>query len=266
MATPNFRTPLNGLFDDAGLFAAARRPMAQAMIMHEKARGGPYGDLVGPFLCPAGRMDELDACAAGGVPRPEHISVMLYPGDRQLARACSRSGVVQIEAPFGMPLPDEASPLRRFVELPPIGEVVPAITAIARSRASVKLRFGGQAPYLVPTVDRIAETLLACVARGVRLKAIGGLSSPFRSQAPGAGGMRHGFVNLLAAASAAATGASRSELAAILGTVEGTDDQGLLARVDQRARDVVVSIGVCSLAEPIAKLTELGLLRRHSHS
>lgn len=266
MATPNFRTPLNGLFDDAGLFAPARRPMAQAMIVHGKARGGPYAELVGPFMCPAGRLEELDACASAGVPRPEHVSVMLYPGDRQLGRAINRPGVVQVEAPFGMRMPDEATPLRRFVELPPTGEIAPAVTAIARSRASVKLRFGGGEPYLVPTVDRVAETLLACVARGARLKASGGLRQPFCRRAPGAGGMRYGFVNLLAAASAAAKGASHAELVSILSTVEGTEEGSLLARIDQRARDVIVSIGVCSLDEPIAKLAELGLLRRNSQS
>lgn len=258
------RTPLNGLLDDAGLFTPARRPMAQAMILHNQARRGRYAHLVGSFVCPAGRLEELDACAAAGVPRPEYISVLLYPGDRQLARVCSRPGIIQVEAPFGMRMPDEASPLRRFIELPPVGEVAPVITAIARSRAGVKLRCGGDAPDLVPTVDRLAETLLTCVARGARLKATGGLRYPFRREAPGGGGMQHGFVNLLAAASAAAKGASHSELASILSTPEGTDDGGLVGRIDHRARDVIVSIGVSSLDEPIRQLTEVGLLRRNS--
>lgn len=254
------RKTLNGLFDDAGLFPPARRPMAEALTLHQKVAAGPDSRLLGPFLCPAGRMEELDACVASGIPRPEQIGVLLYPGDAHARRACSAPGVVQVEAPLGVPMPDQAMRLRRFYELPPSGDVRAAVATIASSQAFVKVRCGGATPDMVPTTLRLAEVLAACAAKDVVLKATAGLHQPFRHADPGTGGMQHGFLNLLAAASAAVDGAPRKELVAILETEQGADDDGLVARVDRRGRELVASVGTCSLDEPIAALQDLGVM------
>lgn len=256
----NLRLTLDELFDDAGLFPPARRPMAEALTLHDLVAAGPDGQLLGPFLCPAGRMGELDACVASGVPRPEEIGVLLYPGELQARRACSAPGVVQVEAPLGVPLPDQAMRMRRYYELPPRGDLRAAVATIASSQACVKVRCGGATPDVVPTTARLAETLEACAAKDVTLKATAGLHQPFRHLDPATGGMQHGFLNLLAAASAAIGGASRAELVEILDTEQGEDDHGVVARVDRRARELVASVGTCSLDEPIAALRDLGVL------
>ena len=64
------RALLERLFDDAGLFPPARLPMAEALRAHEAATTGPHGRMVASFVCPAGRLPELDALVAAGLPRP----------------------------------------------------------------------------------------------------------------------------------------------------------------------------------------------------
>jgi hypothetical protein len=106
---------------------------------------------------------------------------------------------------------------------------------------------------------------VACAKRRLPLKATAGLHHPFRRAAPagGVGQPQHGFVNLLAAASVAQTGAGCGEVARILDT-EGDEEAGggrsVLVRVDRRSRTLLRSIGSCSIDEPAEGLQSLGLL------
>lgn len=247
------------LFDDAGLFPPARRPMAEALHAHAQARSGPYGNLVGPFLCPLARLDELDACVAGGVPAPTELSLVVYQGEAQPRRSIVRPSVVQIEAPLGTKLPAETLRIRRYFELPPGGEVEAAVDEVARSRARAKVRCGGLTPDMVPSSRWLAEVLVACASRRLPLKATAGLHHPFRHYETDLGGPQHGFLNLLAAASAAVGGAGHDELVKILET-EQDDGATLVERIDRHARELVASIGSCSIDEPVADLTAAGLL------
>lgn len=253
------RSALTGLFDDAGLFPPARRPMAAALMAHDRAREGPHGAFMGPFLCPVARLEELDACVAAGRPRPDEIGVVAYPNDLWVKRAVSHPGVVHIEAPLDMPLPDEAGRVRRYLELPPQCDVNVAVDAVVRARAFAKLRCGGVTPDAVPSVNRLAHALAACAGRGVSLKATAGLHHPFPRHDAATGAIQHGFVNLLAAASSAVAGATLEELAEILSLRED-DGDGVVARVDRRARELVVAIGTCSIDEPVDALEDLGVL------
>jgi hypothetical protein len=247
------------LFDDAGLFPPARRPMAEALRAHERARAGPHRSLVGPFLCPVARLDELDACVAAGVPRPAELSVVAHGTEPHMRRALARANVVQLEAPLDATLPPDALRMRRYLELPPHGAVEAAVDRVARTGARVKLRCGGVTPDLVPPARRMAEVLAACARRRLPLKATAGLHHPFRRRPSSPDGPRHGFVNLLAAASAAAAGASVDHLTTVLDT-EDDEAATLVERVDRHCRTVVASIGTCSLDEPLSELQALGLL------
>lgn len=53
------RALLADLVDDAALFPPASRPMDAAVLAHRRARRGPNRDLMGRFICPASRLDEL---------------------------------------------------------------------------------------------------------------------------------------------------------------------------------------------------------------
>jgi hypothetical protein len=232
--------------------------MAEALRAHERARTGPHRQLVGPFLCPLARLDELDACVAAGVPRPPELGVIGARGT-QWRRTTSRSGVVQVEVPLGVPLPEGSPRLRRFVELPPDGPVDDAVEQVARLGAGVKVRCGGVTPDAVPSVERVAEVLVACAKRRLPYKATAGLHHPFRRRG---GTPQHGFVNLLAATSVALTGAGCDEVARILDAEEGDPGGGrsLLIRIDRRSRTLLRAIGTCSIDEPVEDMTALGIL------
>lgn len=232
--------------------------MAEALRAHERARTGPHRQLVGPFLCPLARLDELDACVAAGVPRPPELGVIGARGTHW-RRTTSRSGVVQVEVPLGVPLPEGSPRLRRFVELPPDGPVDDAVEQVARLGAGVKVRCGGVTPDAVPSVERVAEVLVACAKRRLPYKATAGLHHPFRRRG---GTPQHGFVNLLAATSVALTGAGCDEVARILDAEEGDPGGGrsLLIRIDRRSRTLLRAIGTCSIDEPVEDMTALGIL------
>lgn len=253
------RTALNGLFDDAGMFPPASRPMADALTVHEQTRTGPYSHFLGPFICPVARLQELNACVAAGLPRPMRLGVIVYPGDLRTQRVFLQPGVVQVEAPLGMALPDETRRLRRYLELPPNSDVEAAVEAVVQQRASAKVRCGGVTPDVLPSVQRLADILLACARRGVSLKATAGLHQPFPRKDSSSGAMQHGFVNLLAAASAAVAGAMPETLMEILSMGEEEGDR-VVAQVDRRARELVAAIGTCSIAEPVAALEDIGVL------
>lgn len=258
MATA-LRTSLEGLFDDAGLFPPARRPMAEALAVHSRVRQGPHGALVGPFLCPAGRLDELDACLASGVPQPDHLGLVLYPGDEVVADQVlhrSRPSVVQVEAPAEFPLPAAALQRPCYLELHSGGDPAERVDRVASRGARVKVRCGGGTPDLVPPVEWLAAVLYRAAGLGVVVKATAGLHEPFPGEDPTR--PRHGFINLLAAASAAVQGSDVDELAAVLSTPAARGD-ALVARVDRRARGLLASIGTCSLDEPIQALVDLGM-------
>jgi hypothetical protein len=250
------------LFDDAGLFPPASRPMAEALRAHERARTGPYRRLVGPFLCPVDRIDELDACVAAGVPRPPELAVIGVRGSPAWRRITYRPGVVQVEAPLGVPLPEGAQRVACYLELPPDGPVDELVAQVAASGAGAKVRCGGVTPDAVPPPERLAEVLVACAKQRLPLKATAGLHHPFRRRAAAGGGgqPQHGFVNLLAAASVAHTGAGCDEVARILDTEDDDRERSLLIRIDRRSRTLLRSIGSCSIDEPAEGLAALDIL------
>ncbi|HEY8545178.1 MAG TPA: hypothetical protein VIL36_09025, partial [Acidimicrobiales bacterium] len=231
------------LFDDAGLFPPAAHTMGDALVRHHRARTGPHARLVGPFLCPVARLDELEACVAGGAPRPPELGVIAGPGEAPgRRRAMLRPGVVQLEAPLDLPVPDDAARLVRYVELPPRGDADAQVEEIAKAGARVKVRCGGLTPDAVPPARRLAEVVAACARLRVPFKATAGLHHAFR--APG----RHGFLNLLAAASAALIGEGVEGLTELLETGADKAEQ-VRVRIDRSSRSLVAAIGTCSIDE-----------------
>ena len=108
----------------------------------------------------------------------------------------------------------------------------------------------------VPPVRWVAEVLVGCVARRLVLKATAGLHHPYYAEVPG--GVRHGFVNLLAAAAHARTGAPVVEVAEVLATDESHTDAPALRVAGARtltagvtgARALIASIGTCRSTSP----------------
>ncbi len=195
-------TPLNAvlphLFDDAGLFPPAKLPMAEALAAHARALAGPHSKVVGPFLCPATRLAELDACVASGATRPAVLGVIGYAGQLDWRTAFATRGLAQVEAPLAAGMPRPPGRVLQYLELPHHGSVDQALDTIAAAGARAKVRCGGSTRDGVPSAAWLAAVLAGCVERGLMLKATAGLHRPFHGSGPG--GPHHGFVNLLAAA------------------------------------------------------------------
>jgi hypothetical protein len=255
---------LGQLIDDATLFPPGNAPMPDAVAAHRRHRSAAYQELVGPFLCPVGRIEELRAEPTG------RLAVGLITGaDRAgLAAAVAAVGVddrleldrVELPVdPAGVAATaaalDEVLPpdVPAWVELPwdDAGRV--ALDELRGWRGSrtllAKLRTGGA---FVPTVDALAERVVACHA-GVPLafKCTAGLHAAVRH------GDAHGFLNVLVAAGTAARGGTVADVAAVLGETAGDRLVGAYRRLGTNG--AFRSFGSCSIDEPLADLVALGL-------
>ena len=196
------------LFDDASLFPPARSPWPRRCRAPRACAGGRWLPMVGPFLCPASRLDELEACLASGLPRPPELGVIGY-GGRPLGGHLRHAGD---RAGRGAPVGAATRPPRgvscatsRSPPTPVPRSMAAVLDEVAGTAARAKVRCGGLTPEDVPPCDWLAAALAAVSNGGSSLKATAGLHHPFRSTGPD--GPRHGFVNLLAAAGAAHAGA-----------------------------------------------------------
>jgi hypothetical protein len=266
----------DGLFDDAALFPPGNAPMAVAVPAHRGLRAR-LGGLVGPFVVPATRLGEL-ATQLGDGPA---LDVSLIAGAHDLPAAVARVTseprlrLAAVEVPavadaaaateavraLRQVLPDAAT---AAVELPRTGARDAVLDVLAGTRHRAKLRTGGVRAELFPSPAELAETLAACVRRGVALKCTAGLHSAVRHTDPATGFEHHGFLNLLVAVDALASDASP------LVVVEGLSqtDAGAVAAALRtwtperaaRARACSSSFGTCSVLEPVDDLVALGLL------
>ncbi|MFD2093150.1 hypothetical protein [Blastococcus deserti] len=269
-------TLFDGLFDDAALFPPGNASMAAAVPAHRELRER-LGRLVGPFVVPAARLDELSAHLDAG-PAFE-ISLIVAAGDLPAAvrRVEEDPGLTlaAVEVPVVADAEAAAEAVRALDEVLPA--TVPAAVELPRSvardevldvlagtRYRAKLRTGGVRAELFPSVSELAETLHACVARDVAFKCTAGLHHAVRYTDPATGFEHHGFLNVLLAVSALPAGAPPQIAAERL---LDSDAGGMVAALrtwpphrSGRARALFTSFGTCSVLEPVDDLVALGLL------
>ena len=226
------RAFLAGLIDHAALFPPASLSVPQATRLHLEHRSGLFAWILGRFLCPASKLDEL-AGAIRGDGEPWRVSVVVDGASADISRladdldaaamfAKQTEGDASVEllevrlpardpgsavAEISAAVRDAALPkaVAPFLEIPPEADLDEALDAIAgeRSRSDegapgAKLRCGGPDPAAAPTPARVAGFVDGCRSRGIPFKATAGLHHPFRHDVEG--GKEHGFVNLVGAA------------------------------------------------------------------
>jgi hypothetical protein len=267
---------VTGLFDDAALFPPGDAPMAAAVPAHRRLRAR-LGDLVGPFVVPAARLGELAEHLGDG--EPLGVSLIAAAGDLPAAAARVTACPGLTLAAVEVPVATDAAAAREAVRV--LDDVLPAdvpaavevprtaardgvLDVLAGTRYRAKLRTGGVRAALFPSPVELADTLHACVTRGIAVKCTAGLHSAVRHTDPGTGFEHHGFLNVLLAASALASGAPPAVAAQWLAETDpGTVASAVRAwPVDRaaRARAVFTSFGTCSVLEPADDLVTLGLL------
>ena len=287
------RRALAGLIDYAGLFPPASLDMAAAVTEYREVRRSPDAWLVNRFICPAARLTELaGALVASMTPgeAPWSLVVTAAAGDeRTVGDFSSEMGrSARVEA-VEMPLPPEADVaavigcLRSFdrmiyFEVPWGSGAEDGLDLLARAREEsgralgAKIRCGGTTPDAFPPVEAVASFLAAAARHPLPVKATAGLHHPVRHVDPVTGFTHHGFLNLLVAAALAHRGAGEDELAAALADMDPVafsltaagltwrDERFSADDLEGMRRDGFVGYGSCSVSEPVADLTALGVL------
>jgi hypothetical protein len=290
---PAVRVAFDRLIDYAGLFPPAKFDMAPALAEYEASRNGPYAWMLGRFIVPASRIEELLSHAgASQIP----LSVIVDAGTdarawfgksaellERLHGYRQQESRISIEA-LEVPLPPllskretyeaaigqfvmlaqrhELRELPAYVEIPRderFGEsIVPTMSAFARYGVGAKVRCGGLIGSAVPSPEELATFLSASGDAGVPFKATAGLHHPVRHFNESSGFTMHGFLNILAAA--AQRNAPEAALAEIIAREDESDFAALGVDALKRARAAFIAYGSCSFSEPVEDLIALSIL------
>lgn len=295
MGTPALETLLAELIDYAGLFAPAALPMVDAVANHAQYVNGAERRLLGRFIVPLARLDEL-ATAVDGLgdrgptaSRPWRVAVIAGPADAETLRAFSarHGGTLVIDTiETKAEAPEQIAAIAAalgaqytvYVEVPVRSDPTPLLTALAAVGLRAKIRTGGMTPEAFPSSAEVMRFLVGCVELGVPFKATAGLHHPLRGEyrltyEPNAAhGTMYGFLNIFLAAALLRAGHSAASVAPVLEerdantltfTAQGITWRGLSVTTAQLAvaRTVLAaSFGSCSFAEPVEDLHSLRLL------
>jgi hypothetical protein len=239
---------LERLIDHAALFPPASMSLPEALEEDSQARASAYESLIGRFVVPAEKLAELPA------ERPALSVVLSGLDDVQLLDGVE--GVQAVELVLAGPRPLSADLVAAYTALRPLDvetyfelvfdegwrdSVPAAIGAVAAIGGRVKLRCGGA---LVPSIEQVGFVVVCCRDASVPFKATAGLHHPVRR------GDEHGFLNLLAAATA-----PLDRIDEVL-----AEEDGSSLEIEDGGRAIFVSFGSCSWREPIDGLRELGFL------
>jgi hypothetical protein len=263
--------------DDAAVFPPGSAPLPQAVTDHRRHRAAWYADLVGPLLVPVSDLGKL-----AGMTEARGLAIGLV-GDTGVAGLRQATfptdqAVVQVEVAVAKRGEDPQPDLVRLIELtrhhpglvayaeiPLSWGLLAALDTVAAARAeglriAAKFRTGGLAAELFPTPVELAAVICACRERELPFKLTAGLHHAIRQTDPETGFVHHGFLNVLVATAAAASGTDVADVAPILA---GTDPVPLIEaarRILHEERPLWTGFGSCSVPEPLADLSQLGLL------
>jgi len=273
----------SGFFDDAAVFPPGNADLPEAVQFFRGRRDEWYADLVASLVVTDER---VPAVAAEEIP----LSIVVTGGAGAVA------GALKLAARAGNPvagleialrdLDDLAGNARRvvaavdaartegaldyetpiYVELP-AGDVThgweAAADEVAAAELRLKFRTGGIKAHLFPGSGQLAAWIDAALDRELAFKCTAGLHNAVRHRDPDTGFEHHGFLNVLAATAEAYSGLAAAD---VVETLEETDEAELLGLAREldlaKARRWFTGVGSCSILEPLADLTDLGLLER----
>lgn len=284
-----FQTFMTELIDYAGLFPPAALSMRGACVEYQHSRTSENAWMVGRFVCPVGRLGELARESESITSDTWRLSVLAGdPLERDLDSITafldetgSRFDVPSLEIRVGSVtnlevcldvLETVEEGVTAYFELPADEDLRGLIAALSGTGHGAKIRTGGVTPELFPSPDQVARFIAMCRDAQVPFKATAGLHHPVRHLNATVGCRMHGFFNVFtAAALAVARNLSAEAIASIIRT-ERADafsfvgdqchalDYTLTTQALDRGRRFAVSFGSCSIAEPVADLSAIGLL------
>lgn len=284
---------LHTLVDYAGLFPPASLSMDAAVANYAAYRVDPHGWMLGRFVVPVARLDEMTRAAqtAWRNSHPWRLSALIgedLTGDVakiDAFNAASRQGIVdavEVKASSVDAIAQVAKTIPReiktYVEIPVADDPRALIAAVAEHKLRAKIRTGGVVPEAFPPVDHIARFIRECYTVGAGFKATAGLHHPLRStraltyQDNGPRGVMHGFLNVFLAAVFQYNGLTRGDAVTIMSAespagvafgddaVTWKDYSVTLGEIQTVRRRFAVAFGSCSFREPVDDLIQLGLL------
>ena len=294
MTTDGTRALLTGLVDYAGLFPPAGLGMEDAVAEYARQHSEPEAWMLGRFVIPAARFDELEPAierhftaeaalsltALVGPAFTTHAAEVVAFNSRHagLARVLSVEFRAFSRAELVAALDTIPPGLIIYVELP-LDDAQDELLPIVKARgARAKVRTGGVVADVIPGVGPLAHFLEACALADVGFKATAGLHHAVRAEHPltyetlAPRSTMHGFLNVFTAAALAHAGMGRATLEKVLRETDPAAfrlrDEGLAWR-DRRVptedivrtrREFAISFGSCSFAEPVADLRALGVI------
>lgn len=267
-----------GFCDDAALFPPGNAPLTEAVPAHLEYERRWFADLVGPFVVPVSRIEELGAVLAEDGPALP-VSLTAPAGAATLPAALANIGVlgrarlaaievaVPTEAPTGEffgRLADLvlAPDVDVYVEVPRDERREAVLDGIAAAGLRAKFRTGGVRADLYPDEAELTDSIRHAVERGIAFKATAGLHHAIRNTDPATGFEQHGALNLLLAAAAATAGRPAGELVELLGLRDPGEITRRVRDADPAVRRTFVSYGTCSISEPLEDLVGLGLITK----
>lgn len=229
---PALHALLAGIVDYAGLFPPAGLAMAPAVRNHARYRAGDTAWMLGRFVVPVARLEELEAAAldllpaaddaepwrlsalAGADAAADAARVAAFNARHAPGREAGRAVVDVLEARVATPdacaaLGAVAAPgVAVYAEVPwdAPGDLAAYAAAARGAGVRLKLRAGGVTLDAFPPPDAVLAFLVACRDAGVAAKATAGLHHPLAGEHPltyepgCARGTMYGFVNVFLAA------------------------------------------------------------------
>jgi hypothetical protein len=224
------RPVLSGIIDYAGLFPPAALDMTTAARNYASYRNGDHKDLLGRFVVPADRLDELARAVDGLLERGDGSAPwclsLIARDDIAAARKAmleftvnhtsdSASGhalcdAVEFRAQSAEQIAEatEVFPasIRLFFEIAPGAQSRELLEMVAKHDGAAKIRTGGVTGAAFPSAASIVGFVATCNELGVPFKATAGLHHPLWGSysltydANSARWMMFGYLNLFLAA------------------------------------------------------------------
>ncbi len=283
---------LAGVVDYAGLFPPAGLTMTDAVWAYREALSGPSAWMLGRFVVPAARLEELREAldAATGSDAGWRVSAIVRDGsDADLAAVAgfntSASERARVDSMESKPATLEgidwlaryAGPAGEvYVEIAPGPDVDAWLARVAARGLRAKVRTGGVTADAFPAPAALAAFLAAAVRHDVAFKATAGLHHAVRGEyrltyeRDATSAPMYGYLNVLLATAALQAGASTPAAEAVL----QHSDAGALAFTDgivrwagreftietlRQTRARLVSFGSCSFREPVEEFDALAV-------
>ena len=292
----SLRALLTGAVDYAGLFPPSQLSMADAVVNYAKYRASEHSWMLGRFIVPVARLDELRENAAQFVEREGNawpVSALaaedIYDTLKRLSLFNSQNkggfsvDSLEVKANSVSKIENTVDALPEgittYFEVGLGGNFAELIATLAIDRQHAKIRTGGVTPEEFPRSRDIIRFVRTCLAGNVPFKATAGLHHPIRCYRPltyaenGPSGTMHGFLNLFLMTGFARESYKPDVLEELMeeefGEVFQFTEAGITWRgenflsnwqIERLRRLGVQSFGSCSFEEPVEDLKTLGLL------